>query len=79
MLHVKQAKHRKDFEIWVSFDDGTSGVVDLNGKLKGPVFEPLNDPEYFARLSVDPELDTIVWPNGADLAPEFLKRHITKG
>jgi hypothetical protein len=79
MLHVKQAKHRKDFEIWVSFDDGTSGVVDLGGKLKGPVFEPLNDPEYFARLSVDPELDTIVWPNGADLAPEFLKRHITKG
>ena len=76
MLHVKQAKHRKDFEIWVSFDDGTSGVVDLNGKLNGPVFEPLNDPEYFARLSVDPELDTIVWPNGADLAPEFLKRHI---
>ena len=79
MLHVKQAKHRKDFEIWVSFDDGTSGVVDLSGKLKGPVFEPLSDPEYFARFSVDPELDTIVWPNGADLAPEFLKRHITKG
>ena len=78
MLHVKQAKHRKGFEVWVSFDDGTSGVVDLGGKLKGPVFEPLNDPEYFARLSVDPELDTIVWPNGADLAPEFLKRHITK-
>ena len=54
MLHVKQAKHRKGFEIWVSFDDGTSGVVDLGGKLKGPVFELLNDPEYFARLSVHP-------------------------
>ena len=78
MLHVKQAIYQSGFEVWVSFDDGTSGIVDLRDKLHGSVFEPLQDPNFFARLSVDPELDTIVWPNGADLAPEFLKRHIAK-
>ncbi|MBK1649932.1 DUF2442 domain-containing protein [Rhabdochromatium marinum] len=40
--------------------------------LKGKVFEPLCDVKIFAQLRVEPELDTIVWPNGADFAPEFL-------
>ena len=42
------------------------------------VFEPLKDSSFFSKVAVDPELETVVWPNGADLAPEFLKRHITK-
>lgn len=41
-------------------------------ELEGPVFEPLQDPEAFARFRVDPDVQTLVWPNGADLAPEFL-------
>jgi uncharacterized protein DUF2442 len=36
------------------------------------VFEPLHDPEYFRLFRVDPECDTLVWPNGADIAPESL-------
>jgi hypothetical protein len=36
------------------------------------VFEPLRDVKVFGQLRVDPELDTIVWPNGADFAPEFI-------
>lgn len=36
------------------------------------MFEPLRDVEYFAKVSVDRELGTVVWPNGADLAPEVL-------
>ena len=78
MLHIKQAKHAGDFRLWLAFDDGTTGEVDLSGKLSGSVFEPLKDKGYFSMVSVDPELETVVWPNGADLAPEFLKRHITK-
>jgi len=73
MLHVKSAKHVSDFILWVAFDDGTSGNVDLSGVLKGPVFQPLQDVNVFSKVSVDPELETVVWPNGADLAPEFLK------
>ncbi len=73
MLHVKSARYISGQIIWVSFDDGTSGEVDLEGKLSGPIFEPLNDSKLFSMVSVDPELETVVWPNGADLAPEFLK------
>lgn len=38
----------------------------------GPMVRQLNDPDYFARVAVDPELRTVVWPNGLDLAPEVL-------
>ena len=73
MLHIKSAKYVADYTIWVAFDDGTSGEVNLDGVLNGPVFEPLKDIAVFRKVSVDPELETVVWPNGADLAPEFLK------
>ena len=58
--------------MWLRFEDGTSGEVDLSRELLGPVFEPLHDPEYFSRVSLNHEIGTIVWPNGADFAPEFL-------
>ncbi|MCK9505280.1 MAG: DUF2442 domain-containing protein [Porticoccaceae bacterium] len=73
MLHIKSAKYVIDYKIWVAFDDGTSGEIDLDGVLNGPVFEPLKEIAIFRKVSVDPELETVVWPNGADLAPEFLK------
>ena len=74
MLHIKAAKYLTGFKLWISFDDGTDGEVDLEGVLKGPVFEPLRDMHTFKKVVVDPELETVVWPNGADLAPEFLKK-----
>ncbi|RVU33497.1 DUF2442 domain-containing protein [Rheinheimera riviphila] len=74
MLHITSAKYVVDYKIWVAFDDGTSGEIDLDGVLKGPVFEPLQSIAMFQKVSVDPELETVVWPNGADLAPEFLKK-----
>ncbi|RUM93168.1 MAG: DUF2442 domain-containing protein [Thiothrix sp.] len=67
MLHIKSAKHISDFKLWLSFDDGSSGEVDLKNSLIGPVFEPLKDISLFSKVSVDPELETVVWPNGADL------------
>lgn len=56
----------------VTFADGTRRRVNVESVLRGPIFEPLRDPAYFAQVSVDRELGTVVWPNGADLAPEFL-------
>jgi hypothetical protein len=73
MLHIKSAKYLSGYKLWIAFDDGTSGEVDLANELKGSMFEPLKDLAEFQNVSVDPELETIVWPNGADLAPEFLK------
>ena len=71
-LHVTQAKYLKGYEVEVTFNDGRKGVADLSEALAGPVFEPLRDRRVFAQLRVDEELETIAWPNGADLAPEYV-------
>jgi hypothetical protein len=72
ILHVTDAKHLKDYRIWLKFNDDAEGVVDLSKELWGDMFEPLKDLSLFSQVKLDTELDTIVWPNGADLAPEFL-------
>jgi len=72
ILHVTNAKYIKDYKVEVSFNDGKTGIVDLRQSLSGTVFDPLKDIEIFSQLKVDNELDTIVWPNGVDLAPEYL-------
>lgn len=76
ILHVKKAKYRHDYVIWVRFSDGAEGEVDLTNELKGEVFGPLKDINKFKSFKVDPVLETIVWENGADLAPEFLYENI---
>jgi len=60
------------YSVRLEFDDGVVKQVNLRGFLWGEVFEPLLDPTYFARVAIDPELGTIVWPNEADFAPETL-------
>jgi hypothetical protein len=72
ILHVTEAKYLHDYVIWIKFNDGTEGEVDLKDELYGEVFEPLKDIEKFKSFKVDPVLGTIVWDSGVDLAPEFL-------
>ena len=72
ILHVKDAKYLHDYVIWLRFNDGAEGEVNLKDELYGEIFEPLKDLEMFRSFRVDPVLETIVWENGADLAPEFL-------
>ena len=55
----------------VEFEDGVKGEVDLSDRLFGPVFEPLKDPDFFARVAID-EFGAVCWPNGADIAPDAL-------
>ncbi len=72
---VTEVEILHDFVVRVAFDDGRVGEVDLLPHLWGPVFQPLqDDPGLFRQISVDPEARTIVWPNGADVAPETLCR-----
>jgi len=73
ILHVTAARYLEGYRVWLAFDDGTSGEADLESALNGPVFEPLRNPAVFRGFQFDPDLDTIAWPNGADLAPEFLQ------
>jgi hypothetical protein len=78
ILHVTSATYRGDFRVWIEFSDGTSGEADLSASLWGPMFEPLKDKKLFSQVRFDSEMDTIVWPNGADLAPEYLKELVVQ-
>ena len=73
MLHVTAAEYRGEYRVWLSFSDGVSGEIDLRNALQGPAFAPLKDINELLRFQFDPEAHTIVWPNGADFAPEFLR------
>ena len=73
---VVEARYVSGHTVWLRFNDGAEGEVDLASELNGPIFEPLRDPHFFRQLSVHPELRTVVWPNGADFAPEFLRSSI---
>jgi len=73
MVRINSVDVLHDFRIRLGFTDGTFGEVDLAPYLRGPVFEPLvADRALFASVRVDPELRTIVWPNGADMDPDVL-------
>jgi Protein of unknown function (DUF2442) len=70
---ITAVRYVNGFTIWLRFSDGAEGTVDLAAELTGPMFEPLRDRTLFAQVTLHPELKTLVWPNGADLAPEFLR------
>jgi hypothetical protein len=76
ILHVKEAKYLHDYVIWLCFNDGIEGEVDLVNELEGEVFCSLKDKNKFKSFKVDPILETIVWENGADIAPEFLHENL---
>ena len=77
ILHVHEARYVRDFVVWLRFNDGAEGEVDLRDELFGEVFEPLQDVASFREFRLDPELNTIAWNNGADLAPEFLHERLS--
>jgi hypothetical protein len=67
-----------DFEIVapytlrLHFDDGTEQTIDFKPVLAGELYAPLGDLSLFNRVSIDPEVHTLVWPNGADFDPVTL-------
>ncbi len=73
---LETAEYVESYKIFISFRDGKSGTIDLQGELWGEVFEPLKEISEFKKFSLNSELNTITWPNGADLAPEFLYKHV---
>jgi hypothetical protein len=61
-----------DHRLRLTFKDGIVGDLDFSDHDWRGVFEPLADPACFAEVYVDPEVRTLVWPNGLDMAPEPL-------
>lgn len=75
-LHVCEARYLHDYVVWLRFNDGAEGEIDLEDELEGEMFMSLRDIDQFKRFKVDPQIETLVWENGADLAPEFLYEHM---
>lgn len=63
----------------LTFADGLSGEVDVLDRMRGPVFEDARTPEGFAQAKADEESGTVVWPGGADLAPDTLYERVRSG
>jgi len=73
-VHVSDARYIDCYRIWLKFNDGTKGEIDLKDELHGKIFEPLKSVDYFKEFKI--EGHTLSWPNGADFAPEFLKENL---
>ncbi len=73
---IVEARYSHGYTVWLRFSDGVQGEIDLSKELNGPIFEPLKNGEMFRRVRLHPELHTLVWPIGADLAPEFLRENL---
>jgi len=60
------------YRLRVGFDDRSAREIDLETVLAGELYGPLHDPAMFAAVAIDPEVHTLVWPNGADFDPAVL-------
>lgn len=81
-MYLEEVVHAKvtgPYRLWLVFSDGTAGEIDLEPALGRGVFEPLKDPSFFARGRLDHVAGTVVWPNEADFAPEFLYDAVKHG
>ena len=70
ILRICEAEVCGPHSLRLRFNDGTTKQVDVSPLLDGTIFEPLRDPAYFAMMTLDSICGTVVWPNGADFAPE---------
>lgn len=72
ILHTTEVTPLPGYRLFLRFNNGEAGEVNLAGELEGEVFGPLRDTALFATASQHPVMRTVAWANGADLAPEFL-------
>lgn len=72
ILHTTEVTALPGYRLFLRFNNGAAGEVDLSAELDGEVFEALRDPAMFATASQHPIMRTAAWANGADMAPEFL-------
>lgn len=78
LTKVLELGRRDGFRLRIRFSDGSEGTHDFSSMVQepGPLLEPLRDKAYFARVFLDFGAPT--WPNGFDIAPEWLRREMDK-
>jgi hypothetical protein len=76
---VKSVRCIRDYQLELTFADGVGGRIDFAPWIvgQGGVFAPLEDKDFFAKVSVNADIGTIVWPNEVDFDPEVLYSHVT--
>ena len=72
ILRVQSFRIESPYTLRVQFADGTEQVIDFRPVLAGELFGPLRDLQFFNQVRLDPEVHTLVWPNGADFDPATL-------
>jgi hypothetical protein len=72
MHFVREVKYIDGYKLRITFENGKQKRIDLANYLEGEIFDPLKDKAYFKKVSVNRDIDTIVWENGADFSPDFL-------
>jgi Protein of unknown function (DUF2442) len=69
----------EQYQLHLQFEDGIEGNVDISQLIEfRGIFAPLQDPTYFATVTVNPEIGTLVWDCGADLDPDVLYAIVTQ-
>jgi hypothetical protein len=77
LIDITDATYIEEFKIKIIFENGANGIIDFSEYCqKGGVFEQLKDESYFKQFYINPDLGTICWPNGLDIAPETLLEKI---
>lgn len=69
IVHVTEVHSLGNHRLHLGFDDGAAGEVDFSSEDWIGIFAPLADPNFFARVELDEELGTIVWPTEPTLLP----------
>ena len=72
IFRVRSFQVTAPYTVRISFDDGSEQTIDFGPVLRGEVYGPLRDQALFNQVTIDPEVHTLVWPNGADFDPETL-------
>ena len=78
ILHTIAVRPMENYRLYLTFNNGVSGEVDLTEELWGEVFAPLKDDALFKTAHQDELMQTVAWDNGADFAPEFLMEILIK-
>jgi len=76
MYRIDEVEAREGYRVWIRFEDGISGEVDLSDLVGKGVFQSWEDPEEFRKVFIDEETGTIAWPGNIDLAPDALYRDV---
>jgi hypothetical protein len=77
MIKLTQVKAQPNFRLFLKFEDGTEGTIDLSNTVGKGVFKELSNPVIFASAHIDAESGAVAWGDRIDLCPDSLYMQIT--